>query len=236
MGITSYVARAFDRDRIVHTCQWHHAVEARVVETVPNHIYWKSDDHHGTYNPVTINCTFVEDVGADGTGGVLVLRVSTGYDRWDRNLPVVAFEELAGEFEKVMMKRPAPFKYAFCGAPMHGTIRADWVLQWMTYHHFLADGRAHFFFYNLGGLANADRAMFQQFLDAGKLSITDVLDPNLVAEYPTWYHHQVLFINDCLHRSRFMAERVFFIDYDEFVQVRASTGRDSPETVTVTQD
>jgi hypothetical protein len=129
---------------------------------------------------------------------------------------VVVFEELPGEL--VDTTKPPEFKYAFCGAPMYGMVRADWVLQWMTYHHFLADGKAHFLFYNLGGLAKGDRAMFQRFLDAGKLSITDVLDPNLVADYPTWYHHQVLFINDCLHRSRFMAERVFFIDYDEFVQ------------------
>ena len=108
---------------------------------------------------------------------------------------------------------------------MHGKLSAEWILQWITYHHYLAQGRGHFFFYNLGGLAELDKPQFQQFLDAGLLSITDILDPTLTSDYPTWYYHQVLFINDCLHRSRFMAEHVFFIDYDEFVQVL-----DSPAT------
>jgi hypothetical protein len=103
---------------------------------------------------------------------------------------------------------------------MHGAMGADWILQWMTYHHYLAEGKGHFFFYNMGGLAEEDRVKFQRFFDAGLLSITDILDPNLAADYPTWYYHQVLLINDCLHRSRFMAERVFFFDYDEFLQVR----------------
>lgn len=116
-----------------------------------------------------------------------------------------------------------PFKYAFCGAPMHGTVRADWILHWMKYHHYLTEGSAHFFFYNLGGLANSDRPVFNEFINAGLLSITDILDPNLSWDYPTWYFHQVLLINDCLHRSRFMAERVFFFDYDEFLQVCTAT-------------
>ena len=112
-----------------------------------------------------------------------------------------------------------PYKYAFCGAPLHGKVRPDWILQWMTYHHYLAEGKGHFFFYNMGGLAEKDKPLFKRFSDAGLLSITDILDPDLASDYPTWYYHQVLLINDCLHRSRFMAERVFFFDYDEFLQV-----------------
>ncbi|KAG0601226.1 hypothetical protein M758_11G094400 [Ceratodon purpureus] len=235
-GITSFVARTFDKDKIAHTCEWHPADGGLPMggkgtkgfaETEPSMIYMKSDENHGTYSPTIINCTFIEKVGADRKGGLLVLRISTGYDRWEPNLPVVAMEEQPGEVDVVMTPpEKLPFKYAFCGAPMHGKVRADWILQWMTYHHYLAEGKGHFFFYNMGGLAEEDKPTFQRFSDAGLLSITDILDPNLASDYPTWYYHQVLLINDCLHRSRFMAERVFFFDYDEFLQIPA------PDTLT----
>ncbi|KAG0607618.1 hypothetical protein M758_8G043200 [Ceratodon purpureus] len=232
-GISSHVARTFDYDKIAHTCEWHpangtvplsvHSDPKKFVETEARMIYIKSDENSGTYSPTIINCTFAKPVGANRKGGLLVLRISTGYGRSDlNNLPVVAMEELAGEVDIVMTPpEKLPFKYAFCGAPMHGKLSAEWILQWMTYHHYLAQGRGHFFFYNLVGLAELDKPQFQQFLDAGLLSITDILDPTLTSDYPTWYYHQVLFINDCLHRSRFMAEHVFFIDYDEFVQIPA---------------
>lgn len=118
-GITSYVARAYDRGRIVHTCEWHPGDDSRqnFVESEANHIYWKTDENSGTYNPTTINCTFGKDVGADRMGGWLVLRISTGYDRWDRNLPVVAMEELAGEVDVVLTppeKVRPKFKFALC--------------------------------------------------------------------------------------------------------------------------
>jgi hypothetical protein len=105
---------------------------------------------------------------------------------------------------------------------MHGNISGEWVLQWMTYHNYVWEGQAHFFFYNLGGLSDEDRPLFDEFLGAGALTITDILDPMLTVDYPTWYFHQVLFINDCLHRSRFLAEHVFFFDFDEFLQVGLS--------------
>lgn len=231
-GISSYVARSFDKDKVAHTCEWHpgngslplsmHTDPGAFVETTAEHIYMKSDENRGTYSPTIINCTFKVPVGANRLGGLLVLRISTGYDRWEKNLPILALEEQVNEVNIVSTPpEKIPFKYAFCGAPMHGTVRADWILHWMKYHHYLTEGSAHFFFYNLGGLANSDRPVFNEFINAGLLSITDILDPNLSWDYPTWYFHQVLLINDCLHRSRFMAERVFFFDYDEFLQVPA---------------
>lgn len=104
-GITSYVARSFDKDRVAHSCEWHPADGASrngSVETEARMMYMKGDENHGTYNPTIINCTFRDAVGADRRGGLLVLRISTGYDRWEPNLPVVAMEEQPGEVDVVM--------------------------------------------------------------------------------------------------------------------------------------
>jgi hypothetical protein len=105
-GISSYVARTFDKDKIAHTCEWHPAVGRKgkeaFVETEAHMLYMKTDDNYGTYSPTIINCTFSAEVGADRKGGLLVLRISTGYNRWAPNLPVVAMEELPGEVDVVM--------------------------------------------------------------------------------------------------------------------------------------
>ena len=105
-GISSYVARTFDKDKIAHTCEWHPAVGRKgneaFVETEAQMLYMKTDENHGTYSPTIINCTFSAEVGTDRKGGLLVLRISTGYDRWAPNLPVVAMEELPGEVDVVM--------------------------------------------------------------------------------------------------------------------------------------
>lgn len=112
-----------------------------------------------------------------------------------------------------------PFKYAFCGPPMHGTVPAAWIRAWLIYHNYIWGGEAHFFFYNVGGLKDKDRALFKDFLDAGILSIEDLRSPDIHSDFPMWYFHQLLYINDCLHRSRPIADFAFFADFDEYLQV-----------------
>lgn len=101
-GITSEVARSYDHDKIAHTCEWHGSESTKIIVTEANMIFVKHDENRGTYSPTIINCTFGEEVGGDGRGGLLVLRISTGYDRWAANLPVVAMEEKPGDADVVM--------------------------------------------------------------------------------------------------------------------------------------
>ena len=100
---------------------------------------------------------------------------------------------------------------------MHTHVKADWVKAWMVYHNYLWNGDALFFFYNVGGLKDTDRHLFKDFVDAGLLDITDSAHYETV--YPSWYYFQLLYINDCLQRARFLADYVFFFDFDEFLQV-----------------
>lgn len=101
-GITSEVARSYDHDKIAHTCEWHGSESKKVIITQAKMIFVKHDENHGTYSPTIINCTFGVEVGGDGRGGLLVLRISTGYDRWAANLPVVAMEEKPGDADVVI--------------------------------------------------------------------------------------------------------------------------------------
>ena len=102
---------------------------------------------------------------------------------------------------------------------MHTHVNVEWVKAWMVYHNYLWNGDALFFFYNVGGLKDADRRVLQEFLDAGRLIITDHSGEDYERVYPSWYHHQLLYIEDCLFRARSLADHVFFFDFDEFLQV-----------------
>lgn len=82
------------------------------------------------------------------------------------------------------------------------------------------NGDAHFFFYNVGGLMDDERHHFKDFIDARLLNITDLISPYIQSLYPSWYYHQLLYINDCLQRARFLANYIFFFDFDEFLQVQ----------------
>lgn len=39
--------------------------------------------------------------------------------------------------------------------------------------------------------------------------------------YPGYYHHQHHAINDCINKYRFTAKRMWFMDVDEYIVVRA---------------
>ena len=109
VGISSHVVRQWDHWNVVHTCEWHpsNGSEPMVVYTNPAHfvatnatiMYIKFDENGMTYVPATVNCTFNQNVGEDGHGGLLVLRVSLTYNRWDKNVPTVVMEERSGDIE-----------------------------------------------------------------------------------------------------------------------------------------
>jgi hypothetical protein len=101
---------------------------------------------------------------------------------------------------------------------MHTNVNADWIKAWIVYHNYIFNGDALYFFYNVGGLKDEDRHRFNDFVDAGLLNITDSTS-HYSQLYPSWYYHQLLYIEDCLQRSRFLADYVFFFDFDEFLQV-----------------
>jgi hypothetical protein len=62
-----------------------------------SHLYIQFDENGMTYVPAVVNCTFDEDVGADGRGGLLVIQVSLTYHRYEKNVPAIVLDEQKGD-------------------------------------------------------------------------------------------------------------------------------------------
>lgn len=228
VGITSKVVRDWDKQQVVHTCEWHSASKNGSLAENPvvanaSMLYVTFDENGMTYVPAVVNCTFGDAVGGDGYGGSLIIRVSLTYHRWEKNVPAVVHEELPGDVESFLTPpKEKPHKYAFCGPPMHGHVKMDWIKSWLVYHNYLWNGDALFFFYNVGGVRDDERHHVQDFVDAGLLTITELTSPLIQTLFPSWYYHQLLYLNDCLQRAQFLADFVFFFDFDEFLQIRGA--------------
>ncbi|BBN15384.1 hypothetical protein MPTK1_6g19180 [Marchantia polymorpha subsp. ruderalis] len=228
VGLSSAVYRAFDKP--VHDCTWHQEGKD-LVTTDAKMIYVKWDEGRMPYVPAIVNCTFPTAVGADASGGTLQLSISAKPNRLSLTGTVAAnvYEERKGEvevFNRMVRKleqggaAALPYKYAYCGPPMFGRIRPDWILGWLTYHYRLyegMEGKVRFFFYNVGALADEGTlTVLEPFIKAGVVEIVNVLE---IKDYTAHYRGQVLFVNDCLHRTRFIAQWTLFHDFDEFIYV-----------------
>ncbi|KAJ7515365.1 hypothetical protein O6H91_22G011600 [Diphasiastrum complanatum] len=220
VGITSVAVRQFDQP--VHECEWHshHNVTNKQV-TKAEIIYVYHDQFPRLYVVATVNCSFQHDVGMEDLGGSLIIKVSVKPNPGDTE-KVVAMEEQKGATSQFVKKRDnrPPWKFAFCGPPMHGSIRAEWIVHWLVYHHYFWKAKAHFIFYNVGGLQDHHYQLLAPWVKAGYLTIINAIDQR---EYPSWYHNQLLLANDCLHRTRFLASWTFFHDLDEFLHIPPPT-------------
>lgn len=109
VGISSKVPLDQDRRQVVHTCEWHpsngsqpnevHMEPKDYIVANASMLYIEFDENGMTYVPAIVNCTFGEDVGADGSGGLLVIKVSLTYHRYDKNLPAIVLDEQKGDVE-----------------------------------------------------------------------------------------------------------------------------------------
>jgi hypothetical protein len=107
VGISSKVVLDRDQRKVVHTCEWHpsNGSQPNQVHTDPkdfvvanaSHLYIQFDENGMTYVPAVVNCTFDEDVGADGRGGLLVIQVSLTYHRYEKNVPAIVLDEQKGD-------------------------------------------------------------------------------------------------------------------------------------------
>lgn len=101
----------------------------------------------------------------------------------------VTLRESGGLDVRALVTRPPLYKYVFCGAAISGKVHVEVIKQWLIYHLYVAEGpKAHFIFYDIGGLTQAGRELLDPFVKAGFVTILDVADQT---RYPSWYHGQV---------------------------------------------
>lgn len=196
-------------------CEWVSHGTGEVVKGRPHKV--KPDwDYGKLYTVVVITCQFNEDVGVDGSGGELVLFASYG-DKFRPPVRIVAMTEAKGEYNaSVFDPQNFPYDYVYCGSSVYGDISPQRMREWMAYHAKFLGDKSHFFLHDSGGFHEDVRKVLQPWIEQGRVTLQNIRQQEL---YDGYYHNQFLVVNDCLFRSRFMANWTFFFDIDEFMYV-----------------
>ncbi|XP_072987760.1 galactan beta-1,4-galactosyltransferase GALS3 [Typha latifolia] len=179
------------------------------------------------YTVVVVNCTFPVDVGADGSGGRLMVHATTGggADReMDLTESFLAIEEAPGKVNSSLFTAPPKYDYLYCGSSLYGNLSPQRVREWIAYHAKLFGNKSHFVIHDAGGVHEGVMEVLRPWMEKGIVTLQDIMEQE---RFDGYYHNQFLVVNDCLHRYRFMAKWIFFFDVDEFIYVEPKNTLDS---------
>uniref|UniRef100_A0A7N0V9S5 Glycosyltransferase family 92 protein n=1 Tax=Kalanchoe fedtschenkoi TaxID=63787 RepID=A0A7N0V9S5_KALFE len=199
-----------------YRCEWRsHRPNTTAVTAAGNKML--TDWGYGrVYTVVVVNCTFSEPVGAQGSGGTLVLEASTG-DR-DRNLTdrIQALEEPPGSLDTSVYDSPPKYDFLYCGSSLYGNLSPQRMREWIAYHVRFFGPKSHFVIHDAGGIHPDVLEVLKPWMELGFVTLQDIREQE---RFDGYYHNQFLVVNDCLHRYKFMAKWIFFFDVDEFMYV-----------------
>lgn len=171
------------------------------------------------YTVVVLNCTFDNSVGADGSGGKLVLTASTGSEIGSEEF--VTLEEKPRTVNMSVYGSPPKYDYLYCGSPLYGNLSPQRVREWIAYHVKFFGSKSHFVIYDAGGVHMEVMEVLKPWIEKGVVTLHDVREQE---KFDGYYHNQFLVVNDCLFRYKHDAKWMFFFDVDEFMYVnRRST-------------
>ncbi len=171
------------------------------------------------YSVVVLTCKFKEDVGTDKQGGELILYASYG-DLYRQPERIVALSEVKDEYNATVFQPPYPYDYVYCGSSIYGDVSPQRMREWMAYHTNFFGNRSYFIFHDSGGFHDDVRKVLEPWVKQGRVTIQNTRQQEI---YDGYYHNQFLVVNDCLFRSRFLANWTFFFDVDEYIYVDPST-------------
>lgn len=174
------------------------------------------------YTVVVVNCTFEEDVGTtrDERGGQLILYATHGDGLGKPAERIVALTEDEHSYNASHYEPPYPYEFLYCGSPLFSNLNAQRVREWIAYHVMLFGRKSHFIFHDAGGMHEEVREVLEPWRKRGFVTIENVKQ---TTQYDGYYYNQFLIVNDCLHRTKFMANWTFFFDLDEYIYVGPST-------------
>ena len=171
------------------------------------------------YTVVVITCTFERDVGVDREGGELTLYVSYG-DQYRQPERVTVLTEKPGDYNASMFNPPFPYDYVYCGSSVYGDVSPQRMREWLAYHAYFLGERSHFILHDAGGFHPDVWQMLEPWIKKGRVTVQNIQQQEI---YDAYYHNQFLVVNDCLFRSRFLANWTFFFDIDEYLHVSPMT-------------
>ncbi|KAG0592476.1 hypothetical protein M758_1G248900 [Ceratodon purpureus] len=200
-----------------YSCEWlsqgRKPIKGKASKTLPDWNYGK------LYTVVVITCTFRQDVGVEKEGGELVLSVGYG-DQFRQPERFTVLTEKQGEYNATMFNPPYPYDYVYCGSSVYGDVSPQRMREWLAYHAYFLGDRSHFIFHDAGGFHPDVWTVLEPWIKNGRVSVQNIRQQEL---YDAYYHNQFLVVNDCLFRSRFMANWTFFFDIDEYLHVPPTT-------------
>lgn len=170
------------------------------------------------YSCLVVHCTFNSAVGENGSGGKLEFVANHGSSD-QTGLPDVkwiALNEEPNKYDALIFGPPFKYDYVYCGSPLFGSLSPQRMREWVAYHVWLFGPRSHFVFYDAGGVHEGVRKVLEPWVELGFVS---VLNTRQESRYDDHYYSQFLVNNDCLFKSKTMANWTFFFDVDEYVYV-----------------
>ncbi|XP_077221022.1 galactan beta-1,4-galactosyltransferase GALS3-like [Tasmannia lanceolata] len=209
IGLASKPLHVFGKPQF--TCEWIPANSQKSV-TVSGHRILPDWGYGRVYTVVVVNCTFLTNVGADNSGGRLVLHASAGDNSTEELIP--ALVEEAGDLNPTMFRAKPKYEYLYCGSSLYGNLSPQRMREWIAYHVKLFGNKSHFIIHDAGGVHNEVLEVLRPWIEKGFVTLQDIKEQE---RFDGYYHNQFLVVNDCLHRYRFMAKWMFFFDVDEFI-------------------
>ncbi|CAI7901737.1 unnamed protein product [Closterium sp. NIES-54] len=195
--------------RRVEGCWWHrldgHTVIAgRLTQMV-------MEEHHNyLYELVVLQCVLEEEV--EETGGHLRIFL-------DRQVLFPFREDTKEKIDNGT--GPMPYRFAYCGPPMHMEMEQRSVQQFIHYHRYAA-GYDHFQLYDATAVTPALTAALQPLMDDGLLSMADFRE---AYEFDSWYFSQAVAMHDCMYGMRSRADWIAFHDLDEYLALPPPASR-----------
>ncbi|XP_057971106.1 galactan beta-1,4-galactosyltransferase GALS3-like [Malania oleifera] len=202
-----------------YQCEWFPALNPSKPVTAASYKILPDWGYGRVYTVVVLNCTFPEPVGADGSGGKLVLHASTG-GGGDRNFNLTdtfeALVETPGSVDASLFTSPPKYDYLYCGSSLYGNLSPQRMREWIAYHVRLFGEKSHFVIHDAGGIHREVLEVLKPWMEMGYVTLQDITEQE---RFDGYYHNQFLVVNDCLHRYKFAAKWMFFFDVDEYIYI-----------------
>ncbi|XXG46895.1 hypothetical protein AAC387_Pa02g1622 [Persea americana] len=208
-----------------YECEWRPTADSLPTNgsiTAPGYKILPDWGYGRVYTVVVVNCTFPEPVGADGSGGKLILHASTGWrDERDRHKEeIVALVEEPASLNSSIFTAPPKYEYLYCGSSLYGNLSPQRTREWIAYHVKLFGEKAHFVIHDAGGVHREVLEVLKPWMERGFVTLQDIREQE---RFDGYYHNQFMVVNDCLHRYRFLARWMFFFDIDEYIYLPPRT-------------
>lgn len=192
-------ALALHQSKQRNRCEWHGLDQSHIEGR--QYVVWPGEHHDLMYESAIFHCE-LENGTLPGVGGSLFMKI-------DEEIFSV-YKEEKGRLE---LEPKAPFKYnlAFCSFPIYRDVLPQRLGEWLQYAY-RSVGVDYFVLHDGGPIDESVMEVLNPYVKAELMEIIDIR-----AQYQYESKHNVLTLNDCLYRMRWLSNWALFADFDEYL-------------------